>query len=73
MLYIDGAIPAKTMEEWVLPDGFTKHKVAIDRLVQLRLFSEKKYVISLKYFYFIFQYWLLETEKNAKSPKISRL
>ncbi|KAH9762207.1 General transcription and DNA repair factor IIH subunit TFB2 [Citrus sinensis] len=42
MLYIDGAIPAKTMEEWVLPDGFTKHKVAIDRLVQLRLFSEEK-------------------------------
>ncbi|KAL9440595.1 hypothetical protein AB3S75_019293 [Citrus x aurantiifolia] len=42
MLYVDGAIPAKTMEEWVLPDGFTKHKVAIDRLVQLRLFSEEK-------------------------------
>lgn len=42
MLYIDGAIPAKTMEEWVLPDGFTKHRVAIDRLVQLRLFSEEK-------------------------------
>lgn len=48
MLYIDGAIPAKTIEEWVLPDRFTKHKVAIDRLVQLRLFSDEKYVISLK-------------------------
>ncbi|KAH9796942.1 General transcription and DNA repair factor IIH subunit TFB2 [Citrus sinensis] len=42
MFYIDGAIPAKMMEEWVLPDGFTKHRVAIDRLVQLRLFSEEK-------------------------------
>ncbi|XP_024047713.1 general transcription and DNA repair factor IIH subunit TFB2-like isoform X4 [Citrus clementina] len=42
MLYIDGAILAKMMEEWVLPDGFTKHRVAIDRLVQLRLFSEEK-------------------------------
>ncbi|KAL9452534.1 hypothetical protein AB3S75_008344 [Citrus x aurantiifolia] len=42
MLYIDGAIPAKMMEEWLLPDGFTKHRVSIDRLVQLRLFSEEK-------------------------------
>ncbi|KAJ4703458.1 RNA polymerase II transcription factor B subunit 2 [Melia azedarach] len=42
MLYIDGSVPAKMMEEWVLPDGFTKHRVAIDRLVQLRIFSEEK-------------------------------
>lgn len=38
MLCIDVPVGAKSMEEWVLPDGFTKHKVAIDRLVQLRLF-----------------------------------
>lgn len=40
MLYIDGPIPAKSMEEWVLPDGSSKHRVAIDRLIQLRLFTE---------------------------------
>ncbi|XP_028775560.1 general transcription and DNA repair factor IIH subunit TFB2 isoform X2 [Neltuma alba] len=28
------------MEEWVLPDGTSKHRVAIDRLVQLRVFIE---------------------------------
>ncbi|KAF8409283.1 hypothetical protein HHK36_005357 [Tetracentron sinense] len=40
MLYIDVPITAKSMEEWVLTDGFSKHKVAVDRLVQLRLFTE---------------------------------
>uniref|UniRef100_F6HDB4 RNA polymerase II transcription factor B subunit 2 n=1 Tax=Vitis vinifera TaxID=29760 RepID=F6HDB4_VITVI len=28
------------MEEWVLADGFSKHRVAIDRLIQLRVFTE---------------------------------
>lgn len=40
MLYADEAVPMKWIEEWVLPDGSTKHRVAIDRLVQLRIFSE---------------------------------
>ena len=40
MLYIDVPVTAKSMEEWVLPDGSSKHKVAIDRLVQLRVFTE---------------------------------
>ncbi|VFQ78451.1 unnamed protein product [Cuscuta campestris] len=40
LLYIDSPISAKFFEEWVLSDGSTKHKVAIDRLVQLRLLSE---------------------------------
>ncbi|XP_047337644.1 general transcription and DNA repair factor IIH subunit TFB2 [Impatiens glandulifera] len=40
MLYIDSPVSAKSMEEWVLPDGSSKHKVAIDRLMQLRLLTE---------------------------------
>ncbi|XP_030460163.1 general transcription and DNA repair factor IIH subunit TFB2 isoform X1 [Syzygium oleosum] len=40
MLYIEEAVTAKSMEEWVVPDGISKHKVAIDRLLQLRIFSE---------------------------------
>lgn len=40
LLYIDSPIAAKSIEEWVLADGSTKHKVAIDRLVQLRVLSE---------------------------------
>lgn len=40
MLYIDTAITAKSLEEWLLPEGFSKHKVAIDRLLQLRVFLE---------------------------------
>ncbi|KAI6705107.1 hypothetical protein NL676_008069 [Syzygium grande] len=39
-LYIEEAVTAKSMEEWVVPDGISKHKVAIDRLLQLRIFSE---------------------------------
>lgn len=39
-LFIDSPVTAKSMEEWVLPDGFSKHKVAIDRLLQLRVFLE---------------------------------
>ncbi|XP_031278579.1 general transcription and DNA repair factor IIH subunit TFB2-like [Pistacia vera] len=42
MLYMDSALPAKSVEEWVLSDGFTKHRVSIDRLVQLRIFTEEK-------------------------------
>ncbi|KAF4363801.1 hypothetical protein F8388_000466, partial [Cannabis sativa] len=40
MLCIEGPVSAKSMEEWVLPDGASKHKVAIDRLLQLRVFTE---------------------------------
>ncbi|CAM8898814.1 unnamed protein product [Rhodiola kirilowii] len=40
MLYIDQPVAAKLMEEWVLHDGLSKHKVALDRLVQLRIFQE---------------------------------
>ncbi|XP_052182733.1 general transcription and DNA repair factor IIH subunit TFB2 isoform X2 [Diospyros lotus] len=40
LLYIDVPVSAKSMEEWVLADGFSKHKVAIDRLIQLRILTE---------------------------------
>lgn len=40
MLYINVPVPATMMEEWVLADGASKHRVAIDRLIQLRIFSE---------------------------------
>ncbi|PON36780.1 TFIIH transcription factor [Parasponia andersonii] len=40
MLCIEAPVSAKSMEEWVLADGSTKHKVAIDRLLQLRLLTE---------------------------------
>lgn len=40
MMFINIPVTAKTLEEWVLPDGFSKHKVAVDRLVQLRVFIE---------------------------------
>ncbi|MQL88633.1 hypothetical protein Taro_021190 [Colocasia esculenta] len=40
MLFIDLPVSAKSMEEWVLSDGFSKHKMAIDRLLQLRIFLE---------------------------------
>lgn len=40
LLHIDGPVPAKLLAEWVLPDGLSKHNVAIDRLVQLRVFVE---------------------------------
>jgi len=40
MLYIDVPISAKLLQEWVLADGFSKHNVAVDRLVQLRVFIE---------------------------------
>uniref|UniRef100_A0A1J3H1F3 RNA polymerase II transcription factor B subunit 2 n=1 Tax=Noccaea caerulescens TaxID=107243 RepID=A0A1J3H1F3_NOCCA len=42
LLYIDVPVPATMMEEWVLADGVSKHRVAIDRLIQLRIFSETK-------------------------------
>lgn len=49
MLYIDVPIPAKSLGEWVLPDGSSKHRVAIDRLIQLRVFTETvdRYAASL--------------------------
>lgn len=40
LLFIDSPVPAKSMEDWVLPDGYSKHKVAIDRLLQLRVLVE---------------------------------
>lgn len=51
LLYIDVPVPAAMMEEWVLADGVSKHRVAIDRLIQLRIFSETKdrFVHSIDY------------------------
>ncbi|KAM0942271.1 putative transcription factor TFIIH subunit p52/Tfb2 [Dioscorea sansibarensis] len=40
LLFIDTPVTAKSIEEWVLSDGISKHKVAIDRLLQLRVFIE---------------------------------
>ncbi|KAG4178169.1 hypothetical protein ERO13_A10G024700v2 [Gossypium hirsutum] len=39
MLYIDIPITSKSLQEWLLADGSSKHKVAIDRLIQLRVFE----------------------------------
>ncbi|KAI7745128.1 hypothetical protein M8C21_022039 [Ambrosia artemisiifolia] len=40
MLYIDVPVTASLLNEWVLPDGASKHRVAVDRLIQLRVFTE---------------------------------
>eukprot|EP00252_Welwitschia_mirabilis_P000935 TRINITY_DN10920_c0_g1_i1.p1 TRINITY_DN10920_c0_g1~~TRINITY_DN10920_c0_g1_i1.p1 ORF type:complete len:459 (+),score=80.13 TRINITY_DN10920_c0_g1_i1:354-1730(+) len=40
LLYIEVPVPAKSLEEWVLSDGRSKHRAAIDRLLQLRVFIE---------------------------------
>ncbi|XP_057864350.1 general transcription and DNA repair factor IIH subunit TFB2 isoform X2 [Cryptomeria japonica] len=40
LLYIDTAVPAKSLDEWVLSDGLSKHRAALDRLLQLRVFVE---------------------------------
>ncbi|GLT75084.1 hypothetical protein SLA2020_468340 [Shorea laevis] len=37
LLYIDAPVTAKLLQEWVVADGSTKHKVAIDRLIQLKV------------------------------------
>ncbi|XP_022728540.1 RNA polymerase II transcription factor B subunit 2-like isoform X2 [Durio zibethinus] len=37
MLYIDVPMTFKSLQEWVLADGSSKHQVAIDRLIQLRV------------------------------------
>ncbi|KAK8664745.1 hypothetical protein V6N13_084521 [Hibiscus sabdariffa] len=39
MLYIDAPVTSKSLQEWVLADGSSKHKVAVDRLIQLRVFE----------------------------------
>lgn len=36
----DTPISAKSMKDWVPAEGELKHRVAIDKLVQLRLFTE---------------------------------
>jgi transcription initiation factor TFIIH subunit 4 len=58
LLLIDGPVSAKLLAEWVLPDGLSKHKVAVDRLVQLRVFVEAldRYLrlFSLEYFHFLY-------------------
>ena len=38
LLYLEVGVASKLMEDWILPDYNSKHKVAIDRLVQLRVF-----------------------------------
>uniref|UniRef100_M8C0S4 RNA polymerase II transcription factor B subunit 2 n=1 Tax=Aegilops tauschii TaxID=37682 RepID=M8C0S4_AEGTA len=40
MLYVSAPMPAAAMQEWVLDEYASKHKVAIDRLLQLRVFVE---------------------------------
>ncbi|XP_071929475.1 general transcription and DNA repair factor IIH subunit TFB2-like [Coffea arabica] len=40
LLFIDAPVTGKMLEESVLADGLSKHKVAIDRLVQLRVLTE---------------------------------
>ncbi|TVU16591.1 hypothetical protein EJB05_40162 [Eragrostis curvula] len=42
MLYVSAPVAASAMEEWVLDEYATKHKVAIDRLIQLRVFDEER-------------------------------
>ncbi|MCO5565017.1 hypothetical protein L7F22_018687 [Adiantum nelumboides] len=37
LLYIDTAVKSKLMDEWILPEYHTKHRVAMDRLEQLRV------------------------------------
>ncbi|KAE8719947.1 Detected protein of confused Function [Hibiscus syriacus] len=39
MLYIEAPITSKSLQEWVLADGSSKQNVAIDRLIQLRVFE----------------------------------
>ena len=40
MLYVLAPVTAAAMEEWVLNEYAAKHKVAIDKLLQLRVFVE---------------------------------
>uniref|UniRef100_A0A2P2KQ49 RNA polymerase II transcription factor B subunit 2 n=1 Tax=Rhizophora mucronata TaxID=61149 RepID=A0A2P2KQ49_RHIMU len=40
LMYMEGPVAAKLLEEWILPDYSSKHKVAIDRLIQLRVLTE---------------------------------
>lgn len=40
LLYIDVPVTASSLQEWVLADGASKHRVAVDRLIQLRVFTE---------------------------------
>lgn len=37
LLYLEVAVVGKLMEEWILPDYHAKHRVAMDRLEQLRV------------------------------------
>lgn len=40
LLYIDGPVTTNSFDEWVLPDGVSSHKLAVDRLIQLRILTE---------------------------------
>lgn len=40
MLYVLAPVSAAAMEEWVLNEYATKHRAAIDKLLQLRVFIE---------------------------------
>ncbi|KAK3145786.1 hypothetical protein QOZ80_3BG0257470 [Eleusine coracana subsp. coracana] len=40
MLYVSAPVAATALQEWILDEYATKHKVAIDRLIQLRVFVE---------------------------------
>ncbi|KAJ4912458.1 transcription factor-related [Raphanus sativus] len=47
-LFTDEPVPAKDIKEWVLADGVSKHGVAIDRLIQLRIFTETVVTVDRK-------------------------
>lgn len=43
LLYVENAVPVKSLQEWAQPDALSKHQVAIDRLEQLRvILAERK-------------------------------
>lgn len=49
---MDDPVTASSLLEWVLADGASKHRVAVDRLIQLRVFTETvdRYIFNLSYF-----------------------
>lgn len=46
LLYVEAAVPSKSLQDWALPNALTKHQVAIDRLEQLRVILAERF-----YFY----------------------
>lgn len=40
LLFVEAAVSSKSIQDWALPDALNKHKVAIDKLEQLRVLIE---------------------------------